>query len=139
MAVGAVEFVVVGFPGNRLSPDVASALTELVRGGIVRVVDMLFVVRDENGVLSHKELHELDSSDSALLATIAQQMDGLIGVEDVEEIAEAVPPGSMAALLLFEHSWMGRIREATKKSGGQVLMSQRIPGYVVEAVASGEL
>ena len=90
MAVGALEFIVVGFPGKSINSDVASGLTELVRSGVIRIVDMLFIQKDADGTTTAKELDELDPSDSAVLASIVQEMDGLIaaiGAIDGAELA----------------------------------------------------
>jgi hypothetical protein len=65
---------------------------------------------------------------------IAQSIDGLISGSDVLEIAEDLAPGTSALIVLFEHVWLRDLRAGIEASGGRVLLTERIPGEVVDAV-----
>ncbi len=136
MGHGAVEFVVVGFPGNRIDPSLADAMREQVERGTIRVIDLLFLEKGMDGSVRSTELEEVMSDQSyAGFGGVAQSVDGLIAGADVLEIAEDLAPGASAMIVLFEHVWLRQLRAGIEASGGRVLLAERIPGEVVDAVA----
>ena len=136
MGRGAVEFVVLGFPGTQVDPGLAPALREQVSKGVIRIIDLLFVQKATDGTLRTFELEEMEHNAAySGLEGVPHAVDGLIGTEDVADISAEVPPRTTALVVLYEHAWMRDLRDAVEASGGQVLYSERIPGAVVDAVA----
>jgi len=135
MGHGAVEFVVVGFPGTEIDPSLATALRVQVERGVIRIIDLLFVQKTSDGDVRTFELDEV-AGDNAYsgYGGIAQAIDGLIAPGDVKEISDELLPGTTALIVLFEHVWLRDLRQAVETSGGQLLLAERIPGEVVDAV-----
>jgi uncharacterized membrane protein len=132
MALGPVEYVVLGFPGNEFNGDVAPALAKLIKSKTIRLLDLLFVGKDAAGdvlVLEFDELEEL-----AAYAGLDGEVGGVISDADVAHVAEALAPGSSAALLIWEDVWATEFAVAVRKSGGVLLEGARIPYEIVEAV-----
>ncbi|GAA1623496.1 DUF6325 family protein [Catellatospora bangladeshensis] len=135
MKRGPLEFVVVeftgGFPGRRLGPE----LHRLVDQEIVRIIDMVVVDRAADGTVTSHELsaYEGDAEFEAIDAAI-QAVDGLISEQDVHDLAETIRPGAKALVLLFEHLWLSSLRTVIDEAGGEIVMAERIPGPVVDAI-----
>ncbi len=132
---GAVEFVVVGFSGGQIDHSLAPALREQVEKGTIRIIDLLFVQKNEDGSERTFELDEVAGDQNfAEFRGIPQEIDGLIGPDDVAEISQDMPAGATAMIILFEHAWLRDLRRAVESSGGQVMFTERIPGEIVDAV-----
>jgi hypothetical protein len=133
---GAVEFVVIGFAGTEVDPALAPALKEQVARGTIRIIDLLFLQKDTDGSVRSFEIDEIEASNPhAAFSGIAQSMDGLIAPEDVIEISDEMPLGTTVLVVLFEHLWLRDLRVAVERSGGQLMLDERIPGEIVDAVA----
>ena len=133
---GAVEFVVVGFAGTQVDPSLARTLREQVEKGVIRIIDLLFLQKDTEGKVRSFELDEVDSDEAyAQFRGVPQTIDGLISPDDVKDISDELPPGTTALIVLFEHVWLRDLRAAVEASGGRLLLSERVPGEVVDAVA----
>jgi len=136
MKHGAVEFVVIGFAGTEVDPALAPALREQVDRGTIRIIDLLFLQKDVSGTVRSFEIDEIDSAHAhAAFTGIAESMDGLIAPADVIEISDEMKPGTTVLVVLFEHLWLRDIRAAVELSGGQLMLDERIPGEIVDAVA----
>lgn len=136
MGRGAVEFVVLEFPGTKIDPRLPAAMRALVDQGVIVVIDLLFVSKDEQGRVRTFELEELGRDpDYQQFEQVAQAIDGLISPEDVADLAGELRPGTVALLVLFEHAWMRDLHAAVARSGGRVAFTERIPAEVVDAVA----
>jgi uncharacterized membrane protein len=143
MGLGPIELLVLGFPGNRFTGGILPQIEKLVDDGVITIVDALIVHKDADGVLDIVELDQIDAGDEvSALGRFLDEGNGLISEEDVEEFAGALPDGSSAAALAFEHTWFKPLRDELVDSGGILLADVRIPGLVVdevlEAVASLE-
>ena len=125
--LGPVDWIVVEFPGSRVKGEIAPALAELVERGIVRVLDLLLIRKDVDGRLEFFEISELDESEVGSLRAYETAVATLLSEEDVEAVAEAVDPGSTAALLVWENSWAAPFASAVRRAGGQLAASGRIP------------
>lgn len=124
---GPVELYLVGFEGEAPDAGVIAALGELVEGGLVRVLDFLIVSKSESGDLT---IAEIEDEDFALdLHEV-----GIAGEEDVEELAELVPPGGSAAIVALELVYARTLAERIAASGAVVLSAERIPAPIVNAV-----
>jgi uncharacterized membrane protein len=132
--VGPVEILVVSFPGNQFTGEIAPALAELVEGGLIRVIDLVFVAKDDAGDVVGIELSDVDEAVSAAFQPHVEEPSGLLAEEDIEDLAADLEPGSSAAILLFEHLWATKFRDAVVNSGGELVAAIRIPKEVVDAV-----
>ena len=133
MALGTIEVIVVGFPGNQFNGDILPELERLVNDDIISVVDGLLVTKDAAGDVTFTEFDEDGANaDAARLATLMDQVDSLISDEDVMELAEGLEPNSSAAILVFEHTWSKPFRDAIVGSGGVLTANFRLPGPIVD-------
>jgi len=132
MDVGPVEYVVLAFPGNRFRGEIAPELKSLVASGTVRILDLTFVKKDADGVVSYVELDALDPMEASAFDDIEGEVGGLFSQEDLELIAEELVPDSSAAVLLWEDSWAAGISDAVRRAGGRLVAHERIPAEVVE-------
>jgi len=101
----------------------------------VRIVDALFITKDDAGDVMIVELEELTDDPDALdvASSLAEQLD-LISAEDAVELAADLAPGSSALALVFEHTWMIPVRDAIASSGGVLLADVRVPPEVIDEV-----
>lgn len=136
MSRGAVDFVVVEFPGNTISGKVAEQLRELADRDIIKVIDMVFVTKGADGTVTATELPHLDDDSYAGFDRIVQSLDGLIGADDIDEVGADLEPGTTACVLLFEHLWGTWLKDAIDDSGGHIHRMERIPPEVVEEAAA---
>mgnify|MGYP001111358116 CR=1 FL=1 len=130
MDVGPVEYVVLAFPGNRFRGEIAPELKSLVASGTVRILDLTFVKKDADGVVSYVELDALDPMESSAFDDIEGEVGGLFSQEDLELIAEELVPDSSAAVLLWEDSWAAGISDAVPRAGGRLGAHERLPAGV---------
>jgi uncharacterized membrane protein len=135
MALGPIEVVVLGFPGNRFTGEIRPRIVDLVQRDIVTVVDALLITKDEDGTVGFLELEQLvdDPEIAALSGLMSSRLD-LLASEDATELASGLEPGSSALALVFEHRWMIPVREAIVESGGVLLADLHVPPDVVESV-----
>ena len=131
-AFGPVELYLVGFEGDRPSPGVFSALVELVDSGIVRLLDFVIVAKSRDGEVTVTEID--DEAEEYGLGAVEFFASGIAGDEDIDEVAELVPPGASAALVALELVYARTLAERVAQSGGVVLRTERIPAPVVNAV-----
>jgi hypothetical protein len=133
MALGPIEVLVIGFPGNRFNGEILPELERLVESGTISIVDGLFLRKDGGGDVEFYELSEVGSDESvARLAGLLDEVEALISDEDVAELAAGLEPDSSAAMLVFEHTWAKPFRDAIVGSGGVLAANFRVPGMVVD-------
>ncbi|MFD8636462.1 DUF6325 family protein [Streptomyces sp. NPDC059533] len=132
MEVGPVEYVVIAFPGNRFSGEIAPELKALVASGTVRILDLTFVKKDADGAVTYIELDALEPDEASVFEDIEGEIGGLFSHEDLELIAEDLVPNSSAAMLVWENTWAAGITSAIRRAGGELVAHERIPAAVVE-------
>ena len=132
--LGPVEYLVVVFEGNQFSGEIIPALSELVGNGLVRIIDLAIVSKDEEGSVLLFEASELSGEVAEALVKLEGEHDDLLSEEDLLMVAEDLPNNSTAAAMLFENVWAARFAEAVRDANGEVLMNVRIPNHVVETV-----
>ena len=137
--LGPVDWIVVEFPGSRFKGEIAPALADLVDRGIVRVLDLLLIRKDEDGTLGFFELSDLDESEVGVLRSYETLLAELLSAEDVENVASAVEPGSTAALLVWENTWAAPFASAVRRAGGQLAASGRIPVQALLAAIEADM
>jgi Family of unknown function (DUF6325) len=129
--MGPIDYVVLEWPGRQPSGEVAPLLIDLVDRGIVRILDIAFLGKDDNGSVYALELGDLDAS--AAFAPFDGASSGLLGADDLEEAANALEPGTSAAVIVWENRWAGPVAVAVRRSGGQLVASGRIPVQAIIA------
>lgn len=102
----------------------------------MRILDLTFVQRAEDGTIQAVELDDLDPDDLVSFEPVEGEVSGMLSSEDIRMLGERVPPGSSAALIVWEDLWAVPLAEAVRASGGQVIAHERIPAEVAEAAAS---
>jgi len=133
VALGPIEIVVIGFPGNDFNGQILPELERLIENDTISIVDGLFLMKDVDGEVEFVEFDEIGANDDAdRLAGLVDQLDALISDEDVAEFAAGLEPGSSAAVLAFEHTWVKPFRDAIVASGGVLAANFRVPGLVIE-------
>jgi hypothetical protein len=131
VAIGPVEYLIVGFPGNNFNGRIAPALADLVDRGLVNVIDLAFVGKDDDGNVVTFEFDALE--ELAEFAGIDGEVGGLVTEEDLAYAAAELEPGSSAAILVWENAWAADFASALRDSDGVVLEGGRIPHELVEA------
>jgi hypothetical protein len=102
-------------------------LLDLVDRGIIRVLDVLFVMENEDGTFSGFEAQDLESDRIGDFKVFEGASSGLLGEEDVATAAEAIEPGTAAVIIVYENSWAGPFVAAVRRNGGMLIDNQRIP------------
>jgi len=136
MAVGPVDVYIIGFPGNKFSGRIAPAIMELVENGTIRVLDLLFLSKDANGVVTRLEAADI-GEDGAAYVSIDVTQPGALGEEDADEVSDDLPANSSALLIAFENLWTSKVIDALRDADAVLIDSIRIPADVVEAVEAG--
>jgi hypothetical protein len=138
MAIGPVELLVVKFPGNQFTGEIAPALRELVEGGTIRVIDILFVNKDEKGKVEMADINDLDDDDFTQFDPVVQDMTGMLTQDDVQYFAAALEPNSSMAMMLFENTWATKFRDAVLKAKGELVVNERIPKHVIDEMLEAQ-
>ena len=130
MTHGPVDFVAIGFDGNQFKGEMLEALIELVEKEIIRIIDLIIVLKDENGFVAARELQQLDDELMAIFDPLNVHISGMITLEDIELVGEELAPNSTAALMLFENIW------AIDDTGWRKLSWRLAAFFVVMAMAN---
>ncbi len=131
--MGPVEYLVVEFPGNKFNGDVVPALTELTENGTIHIIDLVFIKKDADGVVTSFELSDLGDDESLGFADLDGEIDDLLNEEDILLMADKLQPNSSAAAMVFENVWATRLSNAIVNSDGRVVDNARIPRALVQA------
>ena len=131
--IGPVQYLIVAFPGNRFTGRIAPALADLVENGTIRIIDVAFVAKDEDGNVAAFEIDDIDAEVREGLTNLGAAPGGLFNEEDLEAAAEELEPNSSAALLVWEELWAKEVANAMRDAGGELLDYDRIPHEVVVA------
>jgi hypothetical protein len=130
--IGPVEFILLGFEGNRFTGDIAPALADLVEAGTVRLLDVAIIMKDADGESTILEMQELPHDVADAMRKIVGEVRGLMSEADLIDVAASLEPSSTVAALLVEHVWASRFADAVRGAGGELLVSERIPGAMVD-------
>jgi hypothetical protein len=131
MMYGPIDFLVLEFKGNQFKGEILPAMLELVQNKIVRVIDFVVVMKDQDGKHKAFEIEQLNAEVVRILDPLKTEVSGMIQVEDIEMVAEALENNSTAAILLFENLWAVKFGEAALRANGRMVMYERIPMEVV--------
>ncbi|MET9469004.1 DUF6325 family protein [Streptomyces sp. NPDC006544] len=125
--MGPVDFLVIEFPGNRMTGEAFPLLLDLVDRGIVRILDMSFVRKDLDGSVVAVEVAEMQDGSGLGMSVFEGASSGLLGQDDLDEAGNALEPGNAAAVLVYENVWAAPFARALRRSGAQMVASGRIP------------
>ena len=126
--VGPVDIVIISYPaGAPMTGEAVPLLLDLVERGIIRVLDVMFVTKNEDGTFSGFEATDLDEKGVGDFAVFEGASSGLLGDEDAEKAAEALEPGSAAVMLVYENRWAAPFIAAVRRNGGVRIAFERIP------------
>ena len=134
MALGPVSYTVVAFPGNRFNGNIAPEVEKLVSNGTVRILDLVFVAKDQAGDIICLEFDQRD--ELAAFGDLDGEVGGLINEEDLAHVAEQLPPNNSALVIVWEDLWAAPLVEAVREAGGVVVDTARIPADLVETALS---
>jgi dihydroorotase-like cyclic amidohydrolase len=130
--MGPIDYIVVEWPGRQPTGEAVPYLVDLVERGIVRILDVAFITKAEDGSVAGLEISEL-GEEVEELKVFEGASSGLLSDDDTAEAAAALEPGTAAALLVYENRWAGPFAAAVRRSGGQLVASGRIPVQAVLA------
>ncbi|MGZ4493452.1 MAG: DUF6325 family protein [Nocardioides sp.] len=138
--LGPVDWLVVQFPGTDYGKGkVAPYLEDLIDRGLIRVLDLVFLRKDEDGTLEMAEISDLDESELGPLRAPEAQLAMVLSEQDVVDLAETIEPGNSAVVLVWENQWAAPFGTAVRHAGGQLVASGRIPTQAVLAAIEADM
>lgn len=135
--IGPIDYVLVEWKDRQPNGEAMPHLLDLVDRGVIRILDLAFITKAEDGSHAGVDLAELSSIDG--LEALVGAASGLLADEDLEKAADALEPGTSAALLVYENSWAAPFATALRNNGAQLVAGGRIPVEdVLEALEAAE-
>jgi hypothetical protein len=131
MTYGPIDFIALEFKGNNFKGEIIPSLLELVEQGIIRVIDLVIIQKDEEGEVRDLELQQLAPDTIAIFDPLNAQISGMVTTTDIEMVGQALENNSTAAVMLFENLWAIKFKEAVLNADGRLVMQERIPHEVV--------
>jgi hypothetical protein len=126
--LGPIDVVIIGFPpGAPMTGDAIPLFVDLVDRGIIRVFDVLFAMKNEDGTFSRLDLADLDADTVGDLTAFAGASTGLLDDEDIAKVAAEIEPGTAALMIVYENRWAGPFAAAVRRNGGVLIANERIP------------
>lgn len=124
--MGPVDYVVIEWPGRQPTGEGAPILVDLVERGIIRILDLTFITKAEDGSVAGLEIEEL-GEEAEELKVFEGASSGLLSDDDTAEAAKALEPGTSALLLVYENRWAAPLARTMRRSGAQLVANGRIP------------
>jgi hypothetical protein len=125
--MGPIDYVVVEFPGNKMTGEAFPHLVNLVDRGIIRLIDLEFISKDKKGNVSAIKIGDIDGDGTLDLTIFEGASSGIIGQDEIDDAGSVIEPNSSAALLIYENAWAAPFASALRRSGAQLVASGRIP------------
>jgi Family of unknown function (DUF6325) len=125
--MGPIDYVVIEFPDGVHKGEAAPLLVDLVDRGIIRILDLMFIQKDQDGSVSGLAIADLDGDGVNDFAVFEGASSGLLGDEDREEAGNTLEPGTAALVILFENRWAAPFARSIREAGGQLVAFGRIP------------
>jgi hypothetical protein len=130
MTVGPVSYTVIAFPGNDFNGSILPELEKLVVNDLVRILDLVFVLKELNGDTASLEVDQMD--ELVRFGGIDGEVGGLVNSEDIDYVAASLPAGNSALVLVWEDLWATPLVDAMRESGGVLVEGARIPHDLIE-------
>ena len=127
--LGPIDYVLIEWPDRQPSGEGVPILIDLVDRGIIRILDLTFITKGEDGAIAGLELADVGAIEG--FEQLVGASSGLLGDDDTAEAAAALEPGTSAALIVYENSWAGPFAAAVRRNGGQLVAGGRIPAQAV--------
>jgi uncharacterized membrane protein len=137
--IGPVDYAAFAFPGNEFKGEITPALADLVEAGTIRIIDAVFVTKNENGDVAAAELTELAPDVQEALGALHIEVNGLMNDNELLAIGAALEPNSSAALLIWENVWARKVADSIRGAGGILVGFERLPHDVVQAAREAVL
>jgi hypothetical protein len=140
--LGPVDYVLVRFPKNRFSGEIAPELANLERNGIIRIIDLVFVIKDKDGVVEIRKAKDLGGKAGDAFGEFSRATSDWFSIGDIEAIAAELPKNSSYGILVFENTWAVPLKKACLNSGVEMVDQDRIPPEAIrrlEAIRRVEL
>jgi dihydroorotase-like cyclic amidohydrolase len=131
--MGPIDYIILEWPSEPSGEEVVPLLLDLVDRGTIRILDIAFVSKGDDGELTAIEISDLGPA-AAAFGVFEGASSGLVDGEDLQEAAAALEPGTSAAILVWENRWAAPVAIALRRSGGQLVASGRIPVQALVAV-----
>jgi hypothetical protein len=125
--LGPVDYLVVEFPGNEFKGEILPELADLVQRGIVRVLDLVVIKKEEDGSFEAFEFGDPDAGPLGEVRELETELADLLSEDDVTAVSQTLQPGTAAALLVYENLWAAPFASAVRRAGGQLIANGRIP------------
>lgn len=132
MDLGPMSYLAFEFEGNKFRGDLMPDLMNLVEKKIIRVLDLVAVMKDKTGKVTTRELVEMDPDEIIMINPLKSQIKGLFSTEDIEAIGLMIRPNTTAAMLLIEHLWADKFFKDVKAANGRLVDNQFIPAILVQ-------
>ncbi|MEU9804050.1 DUF6325 family protein [Streptomyces sp. NPDC051000] len=123
--MGPVDYLVIEFPGNRMTGEGFPLLVDLVDRGVIRILDLVFVRKDADGSVTAIELRDL--GDEVDLSVFEGASSGLLDQGDIDDAGIALEPGNSAGIIVYENTWAAPFARAMRRAGAQLVAAGRIP------------
>ncbi len=126
-ALGPISYLIVEFPGAKMTGEGLAELVRLVDQGLVRILDLQFVLAGADGSIEAVELDALDLDGSFDLTIFEGASSGMLDESDLSDAQSAIEAGSAAAILIFENTWATPFVQALRRSDAQLVAAGYIP------------
>jgi hypothetical protein len=137
--MGPIDYLVVEFPGSRMTGEGLPLLVDLVDRGIIRILDLALAKKEPDGTVRGILIADLDGDEQLDLAVFEGASSGLLDEDDIAAAGSALQPGSAAGILIYENVWAGPFAAALRRAGGHLVASGRLPAPdVLEALEAAE-
>lgn len=136
--LGPVDFVIIEFPAGEtnFTGEAADALVALIDAGTIRLIDLLVLAKDDDGNVDAMELSDLD--DLGPFEALEAELAEFLAEGDVEHLAAAMDPGSVAGVIVYENLWAAPFASAVRRAGGQLIANGRIPAQAIIAAIEAD-
>jgi hypothetical protein len=125
--LGPISYLIVEFPGNKMTGEGFPLLLDLVDRGLIRVLDFVFVRRDQDGSITAIELQDLESDGQFDVAIFEGVSSGLLDASDLDDAKAAIAPGSSAGVMIYENRWAKPFVQALRRGGAELVAAGYIP------------
>ena len=137
-SMGPVGYLVVEFPGNKMTGEGFPLLVDLVERGVIRILDLVFILKAPDGSIAAIEMSDLDRDDDMDITLFEGASSGLFDEDDIADAGSVIEPGSSAGVLIYENRWAAPFVDALRRGGAEVVSAGFIPLDVVGRVARRE-
>lgn len=125
--LGPISYVIVQFPGNKMTGEGFAILLDLVERGLIRILDLQFVTRLGDGSIQAIELGDIDADGEFDFAVFEGVSSGLMDQSDFDDAAAAIDEGASAGILIFENTWATDFVQALRRADGQLVAAGYVP------------